>query len=173
MRVLVKVTFLAALSSGCLVAAQSIAPAHQHTQSNVIDGAVHPEMIPDSTAYRLYLVMVSRPESPTDQQKKRQEAQLGKIGLQDADRKALDVILGNFHSEYQNLIQTFNQKATAAWARGERPDTESLRLQRDQLVQSTHDALNATLTAKGWEILDAHVQNEKKHMKIRAKEEAQ
>jgi hypothetical protein len=176
MRALANLIFVAAILYGCLAAAQSAesAPAaHQHTQPNVIDGAVHPEMIPDSTAYRLYLVMVSRPVSPTDPQKKRREAQLGKIGLQDADRKALDVILGNFHSEYQNLIQTFNQKATAAWARGERPDTESLRLQRDQLVQSTHDALNATLTAKGKEILDTHVQNEKKHMKIPAKEGVQ
>jgi len=139
----------------------------------MIDGAVHPEMIPDATAYRLYLVMVSRPDSSTDQHKKRQEAQLGKIGLQDGDHKALAAILSNFNSEYQNLIQTFNQKATAEWARGERPDLESLRLQRDQLVQSTHDAVKTALTAKGWALLDAHVQNEKKHMKMSAKEEVQ
>jgi len=181
MRALANLTFIAAIISGCLAAAQSTAPAppaHQHTQANmaqtnIIDGAVHPEMIPDLTAYRLYLAMVSRPPAPTDDQVKRQEAQLRKTGLQDGDRKRLVATLSNFYSEYQNLIQTFNQEATSAWARGERPDMESLRVQRDQLVQSTHDALKAALTAKGWTLLDAHVQNEKKHMKIHAKEEAQ
>jgi|SRR5271157_4804905 len=176
MRSIAMLTFLALLSMVYPAQAQSVvstSSAHEHPQANIIDGAAHPELIPDLTAYRLYLVMVSKQSNPTDDQKKRQEAQLRKIGLQEADRKTLAVQLSNFYSEYQNLIQTFNQKATVAWARGERPDIESLRLQRDQLVQSTRDALKAALTANGWALLDAHVQNEKKHMKIRVKEEAQ
>jgi hypothetical protein len=38
-------------------------PQHQHSDANVIDGAIHPELIPDTVAYRLYLIAVS--ENPT------------------------------------------------------------------------------------------------------------
>jgi hypothetical protein len=39
---------------------QPTSHAHQHPQSVVIDGAVNPELISDLTAYRLFLVSVSR-----------------------------------------------------------------------------------------------------------------
>ena len=122
--------------------------------------------IPDATAYRLWLVMVSRPPAPTDEEKKRQSLQIGRIGLQNGDQKTLVAILADFNVQYQRLIQIYNEEATAAWARGERPDSESMRIQRDQLVLQTHDKLKFALSPSGWTLLDGHVQGEKRRMKI-------
>ena len=155
MRILATLSILAVLPILNPARAQSTAPTHQHTPEKMIDGAANPELIPDLTAYRLYLVMVSQPASPKDEQNKRQEAQLRKIGLQEADEKALFAALENFNYEYRNLIEGYNRQATAAWARGQKLDIGSLRLQRDQVVQSTHDALKAALTPAGWARLGA------------------
>lgn len=141
-------------------------PAHTHTASSIIDGSLHPELIPNLTAYRLWLVAVSAPPLPTDEQSKRQNAQLARVGLQDSDRKKLIGILADFHAKYQALIQQYNVEATTEMARGEKPDVASMRLQRDELVQSIHDQIKAVLTAEDWSRLDAHVQNEKRRMKI-------
>ena len=46
----------------------------------MIDGAVHPELIPDIAAYRLYLLAVARSATPTEQERRHQAAQLGVIG---------------------------------------------------------------------------------------------
>lgn len=155
---------------------QDNTPTHQHIMPlmpPVIDGAAHPELIPDLTAYRLYLVMVSRPAAPTDNEVKRQNLQIAKVGLQDSDSKALVVVLTTFHSEYQSLVQAYNEEATEAWNHGEKPDAAPFLLRRDQLVESTLGKLKATLTPNGWERLDAHVHNEKRRMKVNAKEEVQ
>ncbi len=92
--------------------------------------------------------------------------QLAKVGLRDADEQTLVGILADFNSQYQTLIQNYNAVATAQIARGERPDVAGMRQQRDQLVQSTHDRILATLPADSWALVDSHVQNEKKRMKI-------
>lgn len=159
--------------SSTLMTAQSSSPTHNHTPSQVIDGAVHPELIPDSTAYRLYFVMVSKPPSPTDEQMRRQSAQLAKVGLTESDKKTATAILAGFYSQYHALLANYNEQATAAWTKGEKIDQTAFLLQRDQLVQSTHDAMMNTLTQGGWARLDGYVQNEKRKMKIHSQEAGQ
>jgi hypothetical protein len=61
--------------------------AHQHPQSPVIDGSVHPELIPDLTAYRLWFVSVSRGPNSTDAEMKHQAAQLNRALLGAQDQK--------------------------------------------------------------------------------------
>jgi hypothetical protein len=173
MRSIITLSVLAFLSALNPAEAQNASVVHQHIPAKMIDGAMHPELIPDLAAYRLYLVMVSKPPNLTDVQKRKQEAQLGKINLQEPDKQALLAVLADFNYEYRNLIQTYNELATAAWAHGERSDINPFRQQRDQLVQSTHDALKTKLTAAGWGRLDAFVLSEKKHMKISAQEAGQ
>lgn len=119
-------------------------------------------------AYRLYLVTVSKPPNRTVAEQKLQAAQLDKIGLAGNDRQAHIDILANFKTQYQSMIEAFNVQAAAAWARGDRIDQSVIRLQRERLVQSTHDTLKATLTTDGWTRLDAYVQNEKRRMRISA-----
>ncbi len=137
-----------------------------HANFSVVDGSVNPELIPDNTAYRLYFVMTSRPTTPTDSQKYHQHLQLAKVRLTDADEQVAVNILATFYTQYQSLIATYNATATAALARGEEPNVNALRSQRDQLVQSTHDTLQNALSSTGWSLLDAFVQHEKTKMKI-------
>ena len=170
----VAVTLLSAIFwLGSALQAQNADLPHLHPQSKMIDGAVHPELIPDIAAYRLYLLAVARSATPTEQERRHQAAQLGVIGLSEADGQTAISILATFKDQYQSLINVYNQQAKAAWTKGERPDIAAFLLQRDQIVQLAHDALKVRLSSVGWSQLDAHVMGEKKRMKISAKEESQ
>src|SRR6266403_4168250 len=79
--------------------AQSSPPQHQHVAPNLIDGAVHPERIPDSVAYRLYLVTVSTGQNPTEAAQKGQRAHLLKTGLVGTDQQILVGILSDFRAK--------------------------------------------------------------------------
>jgi hypothetical protein len=173
MRQVVVILLSATFSLGSLLQAQNADLPHVHSQSKVIDGALTPEKIPDLTAYRLFLLVVSRSANPTDQEKKHQLAQLGMIRLNDADVKTAIPVLVTFREQYQSLINAYNETAKAAWARGESADIGSFVLQRDQIVQAARDMLSAKLSADGWSRFDAHVKAEKKRMRISAKEDGQ
>jgi hypothetical protein len=136
----------------------------------MIDGAVHPEQIPDVTAYRLVLQGLSTPANPTDAQTKRQLAQFHAIGMSDNDNKMLISALSRFNADYHSMIDSYNEAASAANASGQRADINSFLLKRDQFIQSTHDQLQNALSADGWGRFDAYVQGQKKHMKISAAE---
>lgn len=142
------------------------APSQQvhHQESPVIDGAVNPELIPDLTAYRLWFTSVSRGPNPSDAEVQRQSFQVNKTRMTADDQKILIGVLTTFKIQYQNLIQSFNEEATAAWSRHESPNFAAFVLQRDLLVQSTRDSLKGKLTPGGSMLLDAHIQSEKRHM---------
>jgi hypothetical protein len=87
-------------------------PPRQHSQLDpsqvtLVDGAQHPELIPDSTAYRLYLLTVCTVPNPTDDERARQYSRLGMIRLQDKDRQQLNMILADFKSQYTSLISHY------------------------------------------------------------------
>jgi hypothetical protein len=84
-------------------------------------------------------VIVSRPPVPTDDEVKHQHIQLARVGLQIAEEHALVLILADFHTQYETLIQNYNATAKAVLASGQQPDIAAMRLQRDLLVQSAHD----------------------------------
>ncbi len=129
------------------VQAQSSTIPHQHgAASPLIDGAVHPELIPDSLAYRLYLVAVSTQQNPTDAERKGQQAHLMKTGLQSSDRDNLFGVLSDFRTQYDELVRQYNESAKAALARNEMADIHSLLRSLDALVQSTRDMLKLRLT---------------------------
>jgi hypothetical protein len=158
--------------SSCLAQTQ-VPPAHQRVAGNpapTIDGSAHPELIPDSTAYRLWLVVVSLPANASEEDKKRQAGHLAPLGLRDADRQALVTILAEFKSQYASLIDQYNQSAEAAMARNELADIETFLLRRDALVQSTRDALKRALSPDAWDRVDLRVQGEKKRMKVSPRE---
>jgi len=143
---------------------------HNHPANVVIDGAVHPELIPDSVAYRLYFVTVSEMPTPTDEQKARQSAHLAKIGLQDADLHTVIFVLEDFKVQYTNLVARYNESADTAQKSGEKPDIHGFLLQRDGLVQATRERMKSLLTPDGFSRLEAHVQAEKQKMKISPQE---
>jgi hypothetical protein len=145
--------------------AQSTAHSLHHESTPTIDGAVHPELIPDSIAYRLHFLTVSTGPNPSEEEKKRQRAHLNKIGLQDLDREILTLILKEFRTKHDALAAQFNQAAEVTLARNQVPDTTGFLRQLDELVQLTRDTLKLRLPPQAMTQFDAFVQSEKKHMR--------
>jgi len=141
-------------------------PQHQHTIAapNLIDGAAHPELIPDSVAYRLYLVAVSTGQNPTEAEQTRQRAHVTRTGLGDTDQQLLISILSDFRAKYDALVNEYNDSAKAAAARDETTDVHTLLKKLDGLVQSTRDAISVRLSSRGAAKLHAFVLSEKKNM---------
>jgi hypothetical protein len=142
--------------------AQDSNTSHQHAAANIIiDGATHPELIPDSTAYGMYFVSISVGPSPTASDQIRQQAQLHGIGLGEADVVTLARIVAEHRVKRDALIAQYNQAAQAATS-----DIGTLLQQLAGLVQSTRDMLKVSLSPQGMMQFDAFVQSEKRHMKV-------
>jgi hypothetical protein len=163
---LLAVTFLFA---GILLAQTNNNAIHDHSQgddASQIDGAVHPELISDSTAYRLYFLSVAETPNPTAKAKTRQLAHLRRTRLDDDDLQILTSTLENFKLQYASLIEKYNREAEIIDAKGGTPDIHAFLIQRDALVQSTRDYLKRTLSFAGSAHLEEHVQAEKRNMKV-------
>lgn len=143
--------------------AQSSPPQHQHnvTTPNVIDGAVHPELIPDSIAYRLYLVALSTGPNATQAQVTSQRAHVMRTGLADTDQQMFISILSDFRTKYDVLVADYNAAAKA----DPTTDVHTLLKKLDDLVQSTRDTISVRLSSQGAAKLHAFVVSEKKNMK--------
>lgn len=140
------------------------------TPETVIDGALHPDQIPDSVAYRLWFLTVSTVPNPTTKDKARQASHLGMIGLESGDRQQLLTILADFRLQWTKLVNDYNESARAAISQNSQPDTTTFLQKRDDLVQHVRDTLKQVLTPDGMGKLDAFVRSEKRSMKIDAKE---
>jgi hypothetical protein len=154
-------------------------PDMNHSQTKMISGKDHPELIPDLTAYRLFFIANGELPNPSEVRKARQEAFLGKIGADGADHKALVQTdhqalvqtLDDFKVKFTAMVDEYNARVEAAVKTGgSLPDQEEFLKQRDRLVQLTRDRLKLDLSADGMSKLDAHVQHEKSRMQIAAKE---
>jgi len=146
--------------------AQISPPQHQHVAPKLIDGTVHPELIPDSVAYRLYLVAVSTGQNPTEAEQKHQRAHLMRTGLVDTDQQIFTSILSDFRTKYDALVAEYNDSAKAAAARNETMDVHTLLKKLDDLVQSTRDSISVRLSSRGAAQLHSFVVSEKKNMKV-------
>jgi len=148
--------------------AQTSPPKHQHLDVpvTVVDGAKNPELIPDSTAYRVWLVTVSLPSNATDKERAFQQAHLRKLQLSGADYSTLLSVLSDFKDQYLTLIASFNESAKAALLHGSQPDQQSFLQLRDDLVSSTRASIAQRLSPDGAARVEAHVQGEKSHIQL-------
>jgi hypothetical protein len=146
--------------------AQNSPPHHQLAAPNMVDGAAHPELIPDSVAYRLYLVAISTSQNPTEADQQRQRVHVTRTGLADTDQQIFIAILSDFRSKYDALVAEYNDSAKAAVARNETSDVHSLLKKLDDLVQSARDTIGARLSSRGAARLHSFVVSEKKNMKV-------
>ena len=146
---------------------------HESTMENtraVIKGSQHPELISDSTAYRLVLLTVSEMPNPTEDQKTRQRAFLAAIPLSEGDLQAIIPVLTDFKVEYTDLVKRYNKSVETANESGLTPDLATFLRERDLLVESTRYTLSSALSASGMESFHAHVQREKTKMTVALKE---
>ncbi len=139
-------------------------PPHQH--DTVVDGAKNPELIPDSTALRLWLVTVSELPNATAQDRDRQRAHLSGLKLNELDNLQLVTLLADFKGQYLNLIERYNESAKAALAHHSQPDLKLFLQQRDDLVQTTKAAIALRLSREGTARIDARVKQQKKRIQL-------
>src|SRR5215467_14141354 len=78
---------------------------------SMIDGAQHPELINDATAYRLVFAVLSLPANPSADEQAAQMLRLQDAGLADSDVNAALVVLNSFKTHYADMIDTFNNSA--------------------------------------------------------------
>lgn len=155
-------------AAGAHAACQQAAPppATSLLPNNIIDGAVHPELIPDVVAYRLFFVTVAEPPDASARQLARERAFLRAAGLADADIAPAEQVLANFKLEYDRFIKTYNQLTQQAISEGRSPDFTGLVLERDQLVEATRVLLESTISPDEAKRFEAHMQSEKRNMRV-------
>jgi hypothetical protein len=135
---------------------RSICLAQGSTQTalppGAIDGAVTPNLIPDVVAFRMFFVAVAETPAPGVIVSAKQQAKLNPIGLSAADQSIIVQELVQFKAAL-TFINSGVQNATGAAT----PDT---------LTQSLIDRLKSEMTAGAFQRLQAHVQSEKRRMKV-------
>jgi hypothetical protein len=126
-----------------------------------INGALTPQLIPDSTAYRMFFLAIAEPANAKPDRLARQQAMLSRLRLSPSDLAAIFSTLANFHSQAQALGLTAGATSVAA---GTNPAVYNA--QCDSVVDAAHEALRSSLSVAGFARLEAYVQSEKRHMII-------
>ena len=136
---------------------------HEHPAAQTIDGAEHPELIPESVAQRLVLlnIGISDPTKATEQELQRQQAVIEQIRLSDNDAVSLLQIANQFVSEFHARVEKHNTEARA----GNEPDISKLVRDRDILVASTMDHLKSALSKPAYAKFVEYIRNERTRMK--------
>lgn len=132
---------------------------HQHgTVNNMkVDGSQHPELIPDSVAYRLYFISLSN-LSPVAQQ-----ARLRQVNLTADEIVAATAVLNTFKAQWDRVRNDYNANVEKL---GGAADSASFIEQRDALVNATRNALRNVLSIRGDVLLEANLQDAKHHIKM-------
>ncbi len=130
----------------------------------IIDGRLDPQDIPNSTAYRLWLLAASESRTGAVAPTARTEAMLMDAGLRGGDVAAAIAILSRFEKKYQALIAAYN-RSPEVFDRSSSGLADFL-ARRDALVAATRAELIAGLSAPGQSRLDAFVKGQKRYMRI-------
>lgn len=111
---------------------------HTHNNPDLIDGSKTPDAIPDSTAWRLWLLSVTAkdPKHPEFDQM-RQDAYLITAGYDEDDLPILRQVLDDFRMAYDSMMQAHN----LADATGQNPSPAALKVRRDSLVAEARASL--------------------------------
>ena len=158
-------TILLALTS-FLTAQEVVHGASCTAADEIIDGAVHPELIPDSSAFRLWFSSVSLPENPTTDQQAIQRRQLSSLRLDDGDFEVVTQSIAAFRKGFSALISEQNSRAEQDGRALRTTDNSRFLADRDTLVISLINNLKAQLSPTGWATVSSHVTEEKKNMKL-------
>jgi hypothetical protein len=142
---------------------------HEHANANAeIDGSKNPELIPDLTAYRLFLLALAKPPEATDSQKAIQMQLAKQVGIPDKDTQMLILIADRFRIDYAALIADFNLSVDLASSKGMPIDHAEFLEKRYALIGSTRDDLAQALSPSALIQLDAVIRSEKTRMKASA-----
>ncbi|MBB5061190.1 hypothetical protein HDF16_005926 [Granulicella aggregans] len=138
-------------------------PLHSQTSNlppGVIDGSKTPELIPDSTAFRLVFLSLRVPQSPTEGDLKKQEMHFKRIGLSDVDKAAARDVLSHFHTAYHQWQTKYIQTSNPI-------DMTAARSEREAIVEETTASFINQLSSDGATKLAKFVQSAKVRMIVR------
>jgi hypothetical protein len=125
----------------------------------VIEGSKTPELIPDSTAYRLVFVGLSEPPDATAAQIARETRKLSRLDLTEGERAVFTAVLADFHTKYTALR---GQYKNAPWLSRSQP----YKPLREALVADTVAQLEKQLTPTGLARFRTFVKDAKQKMQI-------
>lgn len=133
-----------------------------------IDGRRHPELIPDTAAFRAVLLLHSHFEMPEVAQ--RSEQFHAKVSLNAADHTTYDQVLRKFRQEYESLLRAhesfIDANISSASITDLQEEANDTRQALSGLVEATRAQLATRLSANGFAKLDDFVQTEKTHMVV-------
>jgi hypothetical protein len=136
-------------------------PTHDH--ADVIDGSITPDLISDSTAWRLWLIAVTTEDNGKPElSEPRRRAFLKQAGIKDSEFSLAEGALAQFKSDYAALIDNYNKRVSA----GDNPDLADFIAQREALVQASQTILMGKLGTESVANFKSHIQAEKAHMKV-------
>ena len=124
-----------------------------------IDGSVNPKLIPDSVAYRLFMLAMAEPAVATAEQAQRQKEKLSRFALAEPEFQSFTAILATYLE---------NQRALEA-AYAKRTDLSSVaqfEQAREALVSQARQQMSGALSPTTLAALDQVIQAEKRHMAI-------
>lgn len=137
---------------------------------DTIDGAKHPELIPDDVAYRLVFLAIAEPENAPAARIALARAKIAPAGLGADDTAAFLALLTAFRKQFDalnaqetDLLQrnfAVHPLSTVA------EQLRGIRAQRAKLFAETIAALPARLSDEGMAKLEEHLQREKHAMKM-------
>jgi hypothetical protein len=127
--------------------------------ASVIDGSKTPELIPDSTAFRLVLVGLAEPPNPTSAQAARQRRKLSQFVATESDRQIFSFLLANFYAQYAALRDQYRS------TRGLN-NTNPFAPLRDALVSNTTSQLANLVSPDAAARFRLFVQDAKRRMLI-------
>ena len=147
-------------------ASQQAPAPHDHGQTNVVNGAVHPELIPDKEAFRLFFLAVGTDSKSLPEDLVRQRSMLAQAKLSAKDAETAVGILTEFKQTYDALVQKYNDAVAAATTPAELPDGGKLNADTDVLTLTTEAKMGSQLSPSGFRSLYAFVQSEKSKMSV-------
>jgi hypothetical protein len=145
---------------------QAVDP-HNHTL-NIIDGSVHPEMIQDGQAFRLFFLAAATGANPVPEEKARQRAMLAPVRLSEMELAITSAVLADYKGQYEAAVQKYNDAVASARAFDQLPDGKQLGAALDALALAVKTKLEASISGGSSIRLYAHVQGEKSKMRVTA-----
>jgi hypothetical protein len=142
-------------------------PTVQTDDDVLVDGSKNPELIPDSLMYRMYYIAATEygKDWGSDQKSEHTRSFFRIPGVSDDELAAVEGVLIDFRSQHDQFVADFKVLAQNNLNNAVVTDPSILTDQFDDLTDKTTKSVSKILKGKQ-SALEAHVQDEKKHIKV-------
>ena len=109
----------------------------------LIDGAAHPEQIPESLAFRMFYRFLAQPANPTPEQIDRQQALVAPANLSEKDLQQLASVMADYYVGLENLRREVRIAKEASPNGLDAATAQRLTAERDSIVDEATSKLEA------------------------------